>query len=610
MSRRKAVQEGESDVDLTIRVQDKGTNDPDASSRKSRIGAILKDGPARLKEGAAETIKRPLTGLFRRPGSRGRKREEEEEMGTAQPPSNFRGISKISSALEDVHLNEDSPRAAPNVLRAPIEGSGLEEVARAPQLTSTQLESMLQEDSVNDRTAHLHKFEKIDLSLLSRVLSLEEEVHEEDTAWTWDHLFTSLSQELREEWSHDNLLTGRIMRIRPASLYRNVLLGLFGFGVLYGIYSIVAYDDGSHVPLHKPQRHLYLTVSKDRISDRFDNLAPKRILYWTKVFGQEKHHSALSDCPGLNDRCIIDTNRDQISSADAVVFHAADISSQPLPAPEQRKSSQIYVFNSMETPNNSGRFAVPNNFFQLDVDVSVRFGRHSQVRIFLDSNKKTAESRGFKVQSYFMNPQKLKKTKSGIYGLVSNCDTASKREVALAELAKHMDVTIGGKCANKPGLRTICPPYQECLDIFEQYPFYIALENTVCEDYVTEKYWNRVGLPSIPIVMRRRVYEKYFPPKSFIAMDDYRNPKEMAEHLKVLQANETAYAEYFKWRNGEWTTAPWNSPGYRNGVCRVCELLWKRDENSTSKSIENVWTWFDETAKCEKDEFVQSWIKS
>ncbi|EGT60447.1 hypothetical protein CAEBREN_09293 [Caenorhabditis brenneri] len=400
------------------------------------------------------------------------------------------------------------------------------------------------------------------------------------------------------------------MRVRPASVYRYLLLGIAGFLGVYMIYSIIGYDDGSHVPIHRPQRHLYLTVSQDRIGSRFGNLAPKRILYWTTVFGATVPATMLSDCPGLTDRCVIDTNRHQIESADAVVFHAADLSRFPLPV--SRKPNQVFVFNSMETPDNSGRFAVPDSFFNWTSTHLYSSDAIHKYGSFLIPTQ-IAESRGFKVQSYYVQPKRLQKTKSGIFGLISNCHTTSKRELALLALQKHINITIGGKCATDDRLKSICPPGVECLDVFEQYPFYIAIENTVCNDYVTEKIWSRISVPSIPIVMRRRVYKNILPPKSFIAMDDYRNPIEMANHLRALEANATAYAEYFDWRQkGSWTSAPWNSPGYRNGVCRVCELLWKAKSNETEpyKSYKNVWKWFDDESQCEKDEFVRSWLST
>ncbi|XP_043929803.1 intraflagellar transport protein 43 homolog [Protopterus annectens] len=41
---------------------------------------------------------------------------------------------------------------------------------------------------------------EIDLKLLTKVLSPEQEVREEDVSWDWNHLFTDVSSELLTEW--------------------------------------------------------------------------------------------------------------------------------------------------------------------------------------------------------------------------------------------------------------------------------------------------------------------------------------------------------------------------------------------------------------------------
>jgi len=39
------------------------------------------------------------------------------------------------------------------------------------------------------------------------------------------------------------------------------------------------------------------------------------------------------------------------------------------------------------------------------------------------------------------------------------------------------------------------------------------------------------------------------PPKSYIHVEDFNNPKELVEYLHYLDKNVTAYAEYFEWRS-------------------------------------------------------------
>ncbi|PAV83196.1 hypothetical protein WR25_16583 [Diploscapter pachys] len=399
------------------------------------------------------------------------------------------------------------------------------------------------------------------------------------------------------------------MRIRPAAVYRYLFLFFGASLLLYGIYSIFAYDDGSHVPVHKAQKHLYLTVSRDRIGHRFDTLAPKRILFWTKVFDRtvKPESDNFADCPGLTDRCIMDSDKSLISKADAVVFHSADISKEPLPENSLRNPDQVYVYYSMETPDNSGKLSVSKNFFNWtatfvhDSDVVAKYGGY-----FMKTTQ--AEAKGFKIQRFFVDERRFVKKNSGVFWLVSNCKTESEREMAIAELGKYIDVKYAGKCANDVEGKSLCPLGDPCNSIFESYPFYVAIENTVCKDYITEKLFSRIDIPSIPIVMKRKTYEDAnIPPSLFIALDDFKGPKEMAEYLKMLQTNMTAYKKHMTWRQDEWTMAPWNAPGFRNGMCRLCERLW--EANRTSKSIEDIESHYKQSAACENDNsFVKKWI--
>lgn len=55
----------------------------------------------------------------------------------------------------------------------------------------------------------------------------------------------------------------------------------------------------------------------------------------------------------------------------------------------------------------------------------------------------------------------------------------------------------------------------------------------------------------VPIVFERRIVLETarMLNKSFIAIDDFPNVKALADYMKYLDSNETAYMEYFDWRN-------------------------------------------------------------
>ena len=71
--------------------------------------------------------------------------------------------------------------------------------------------------------------------------------------------------------------------------------------------------------------------------------------------------------------------------------------------------------------------------------------------------------------------------------------------------------------------------------------FYLAFENSVCKEYITEKFWNLKHL-IVPIVLSRRVFNHTkIPDNVYIAVDDFNNVEELAKYLLYLQKNETAY---------------------------------------------------------------------
>jgi hypothetical protein len=182
--------------------------------------------------------------------------------------------------------------------------------------------------------------------------------------------------------------------------------------------------------------------------------------------------------------------------------------------------------------------------------------------------------------------------------------TVSKRELIIDALSKYLDIDIVGDCAHNQS--SICPKPSPCDHLLKNYRFYIAMENTVCMDYITEKYWSHIDSMSIPIVERRYIYEHRLPNHSFIAIDDYANPIQLANYLKKLATDTDEYLEYFSWRYDGYDRHGWNSNGFRLGYCRLCQQLLETDRNNVS-IINDMYKWFVIDAKCEHDQFAVNW---
>ena len=134
--------------------------------------------------------------------------------------------------------------------------------------------------------------------------------------------------------------------------------------------------------------------------------------------------------------------------------------------------------------------------------------------------------------------------------VISNCYDKSGRIEYINKIKHYIPVKIYGKCGEPcNNLYSGTIGNDECkLNIVKNYMFYFAFENSICNEYITEKFFEIVKYNIIPIVLGGGDYSKYIPKSGYINVKDYAQPKELAEYLLYLSKNETAYNSYFKWK--------------------------------------------------------------
>lgn len=326
----------------------------------------------------------------------------------------------------------------------------------------------------------------------------------------------------------------------------------------------------------------------------------KLILSWTKFFGIPLDDRYLDDCPELRQNCTITIDQKMYAEADAIVFHPRDLNWTVLPP--GRSPNQRYLFLMHESPPHTCiNLDHRRNFFnwsftyRLDSDVPFPYtylAPNPAARQNLDTvailNKSTSHA--------------------SVVWLVSNCNTHSKREMYVNVLKKYIPIDIFGACGPLKCPKSVdnwgLSKLSKCEDMIDkEYKFYIAFENSVCTDYVTEKYYARREYNSVPLVLSRRVAEPLLPPKSFIAADDFpRGPEQLAEYLKYLDGNDTAYLEYFHWKTIGYSWVPrYPKTGLRFGFCGLCEKLHRLDQEHRDepKVYESADAWWGERASCD-----------
>ena len=125
--------------------------------------------------------------------------------------------------------------------------------------------------------------------------------------------------------------------------------------------------------------------------------------------------------------------------------------------------------------------------------------------------------------------------------VVSNCNkVTSNRMEYVSKLKNYIQVDVYGKCgdfqcANHSGI------FPCDYKLGTNYKFYLAFENSICVDYVTEKLFNTFLLPIVPVVLGGANYEKYAPKHSYINVAHFASPGHLADYLVYLDKNPVSF---------------------------------------------------------------------
>lgn len=187
-------------------------------------------------------------------------------------------------------------------------------------------------------------------------------------------------------------------------------------------------------------------------------------------------------------------------------------------------------------------------------------------------------------------PWKDKKRDILVATMGSNCGSKNRRWEYIKELQKYIQVDIYGHCGN-----LTCPGHfqKDCAKI-SNYLFYLAFENSNCDEYITEKaWWNAYAKNSIPVLMgaSQKSYRKLLPPNSYIDVDEFARPVDLAEYL--LYINKTNQLDmFYEWKKYFQVV---QEHGYFQSesfhYCRACEALNYNDKKTkVYKDISEFWS--------------------
>ncbi|XP_043919708.1 4-galactosyl-N-acetylglucosaminide 3-alpha-L-fucosyltransferase 9 [Protopterus annectens] len=292
------------------------------------------------------------------------------------------------------------------------------------------------------------------------------------------------------------------------------------------------------------------------------------VLIWLWPFGQTFD---LSSCESLFDihGCHLTADRSLYNQSHIVLIHHRDISWDLTNLPLQtRPPFQKWVWMNLESPTHTPQKSGIAHLFNLtltyrrDSDIEVPYG-------FLTMNTMSSD---------FEMPIKDKL----VCWVVSNWNPDHARVKYYNELNQYIEIhTYGQAFGEYLNAKSLIPTIATC-------KFYLSFENSIHEDYITEKLYNALLAGSVPVVLgpSRENYESYIPSDSFIHVEDFSNAKDLADYLLNLHKDESLYLRYFNWRKyfSVKLTHFWESH-----ACLACDHAKRRQEY---RAISNLEKWF------------------
>ncbi|XP_050680289.1 glycoprotein 3-alpha-L-fucosyltransferase A-like [Leptidea sinapis] len=282
------------------------------------------------------------------------------------------------------------------------------------------------------------------------------------------------------------------------------------------------------------------------------------------------------------DRCTLTGDTREAASADAILFK-----DHHTPLNINRSPNQIWILYYLECPYHTASLRAAS----LDVfNWTATYRRDSDI---VAPYEKWVYHDPLITAKDFDRNYAANKTKK-VAWFVSNCHARNRRLQYARQLSKFISVDIYGACGSHH-----CPRADpNCLEMLDKdYKFYLAFENSNCRDYVTEKFFvNGLQHDALPIVMGARPseYAAVAPHNSYIHVEEFANPEELAAYLNRLDEDDALYNSYFKWKGtGEFINTYF--------FCRVCAMVHANSRRQRHVHYTDVQAWWRDAACTRSD---------
>jgi len=246
--------------------------------------------------------------------------------------------------------------------------------------------------------------------------------------------------------------------------------------------------------------------------------------------------SVSGHCRFTNDLSLMD-------QADALWFHGP--STRKLP---EKKPGQKWIVMSMESDQNYPFMRSNELMDMFDIAMTYR----------LDSDVPCPYASWATYGRFQGAPFSAEQKPTGIAPLVYIASNpVPRRDGYVAKLMQHIQVDSLGKCLNNRSFDNFDGStgawgrggFYRVAQMLKRYKFYLAFENSITDDYVTERVLMALAYGSVPVYQGAGNIDEFLPSdKCIIKANDFSSPAELADYLNYLDTNDHAYNDYLRWR--------------------------------------------------------------
>ncbi|XP_053616358.1 alpha-(1,3)-fucosyltransferase C-like [Plodia interpunctella] len=327
----------------------------------------------------------------------------------------------------------------------------------------------------------------------------------------------------------------------------------------------------------------------------------KYILIWTDpgvlltTFEDGQKEFMKRNCPQTN--CFLTTIKEYLggeyTNFDAIIFDINVLHSwNQSKFPQKRTSRQKYVFYSTIASDTAPICAIhADNYFNWTWTFKLYSDIVAPYIEVKDFNGKVVAPNPnvlwnpLMVNTNYSDPAIIANKTKAVAWIINKEITRVPRKIfatelqnALKEFSLKMDIY---------GHRRACPK-EDCMKAIEKdYYFYLAYEDSVEEDYVTEEVLKAYQHNTVPIVIGGADYTQFLPFGSYVNAR-FMSVEKLAAFINYAIKNPEIYLKYFRWKN--FYTIGKTPAGY--GICELCQMLNDDDKMNANSGYEHFRHWW------------------